>query len=88
MPVSQASDPNYRRIELPLVRRKDKVPIGTLTIIRTNVWQFYDREGRRNAVPKRQETLIFTIQNPKGEEISFNQLAASDLVDLPAESHP
>jgi hypothetical protein len=84
--VSQTSDPNYRRIELPLVRRKDKAPIGTLTIIRTNVWQFYDRDGRRNAVPKRQETLIFTIQNPSGEEISFNQLAASDLMDFEVSS--
>ena len=35
------------RVDLPLIRRRDHKPFGTLTIIRTNHWSFVDQTGAR-----------------------------------------
>ena len=73
------SDPDYRQVEIPLVRSRDKAPVGKLKLIRTKTWLLYDENGRRLAVPRHQDTLIVTLERPSGEQIVWTQLPFREL---------
>jgi len=73
------NDPDYRQVDIPLVRSKDKVPVGNLKLIRTKTWLLYDENGRRLAVPRHQDTLIVTLARPGGEQIVWTQMPFSEL---------
>ena len=73
------SDPDYRQVDIPLVRSRDKVSVGNLKLIRTKTWVLYDENGRRLAVPKHQDTLIVTLARPGGEQIVWTQMPFAEL---------
>lgn len=73
------SDSEYRQVDIPLVRSKDKVPVGNLRLTRTKTWVLYDENGRRLAVPKHQDTVIVTLARPSGEQIVWTQLPFAEL---------
>ena len=71
------------RIELPLIRKRDRKPVGTLTIIRANHWAFGDDARHRHGTPKRTDQLLITLTDAKGEEVCYlevpmDQLPADD----------
>jgi hypothetical protein len=41
------------RVDLPLIRKRDHNPVGTLTIVRANHWAFGDDNRHRTGSPKR-----------------------------------
>ena len=69
------TDPDYRQVDIPLVRARDKVPVGNLKLIRTRTWLLYDENGRRLAVPKHQDTLIVTLARPSAKHIVLDSVA-------------
>jgi hypothetical protein len=81
------TDPDYRQVDIPLVRARDHIPVGNLRLIRTRTWVLYDENGRRLAVPKHQDTLIVTLARPSGEQIVWTQLPFAELSgDIPSET--
>ena len=59
------------RVDLPLIRRRDRKAVGTLTIVRANHPAFTDEEGSRRANPVRIDQLLITLTDVKGETISY-----------------
>jgi hypothetical protein len=57
------------RVDLPLIRRRDRKPVGELTLIRTMHARFTDDEGKHLPSPVNEDTLIIYLRNPTGEEI-------------------
>lgn len=72
--------PTYRRLEIPLLRSRDKRAVGTLTLIRADTWILYDEHGRRLPSPRNQDTLIVTLAKPDGEQIVYTQIPMSELM--------
>ncbi len=71
---------DYRRLEIPLLRSRDKKDVGTLTLIRTDSWILYDEAGKRLPIPKSQDTLIVTLSRPDGEQVVYTQIPMSELL--------
>ncbi|HRA46906.1 MAG TPA: hypothetical protein PK819_02420 [Thermomicrobiales bacterium] len=74
---------DYRQVDIPLVRAKDKVPVGNLKLIRTQTWVLYDENGQRLAVPKHQDTLIVALARASGEQIVWTQMPFAELLGEP-----
>ena len=71
------------RVDLPLIRKRDRKPVGTLTIVRANHWQMTDAGGKRHASPVRADQLLLTLTDAKGHEVCYlevpmDQLPADD----------
>jgi hypothetical protein len=62
------------RIDLPLIRKRDRKPVGTLTIVRANYWAFGDDDRRRTGSPKRIDQLLITLTDANGEEVCYFEL--------------
>jgi hypothetical protein len=71
----------YKRLEIPLLRSRDKKDVGTLTLIRTNTWILYDEAGKRLPAPRNQDTLIVSLSRPDGEQIVYTQIPMAELID-------
>jgi hypothetical protein len=59
------------RIDLPLIRRRDHKPVGTLTIVRANHPAFTDEQGARQSNPVRIDQLLITISDAAGETVCY-----------------
>ncbi|HEX3304299.1 MAG TPA: hypothetical protein VHR64_15540 [Thermomicrobiales bacterium] len=70
-------------VDLPLIRRRDHKPVGTLTIIRTNHAAFIDEHGTRRPSPVVLDHLLISVKDAKGEEVTY---LAVPMYQLPPES--
>ena len=59
------------RVDLPLIRTRDRTPVGTLTIVWVNHWSFADDVGKRRESPIMLDQLLITLTDAKGEEIAY-----------------
>jgi hypothetical protein len=59
------------RVDLPLIRRRDRKPVGTLTIVRANHPAFTDETGARRTNPIRIDQLLITLTDAKGETVGY-----------------
>jgi hypothetical protein len=62
------------RVDLPLICRRDKRPVGTLTIIRMNHAAFVDAAGHPRPNPVPLDTLLTSLKDAKGEEVTYLQV--------------
>jgi hypothetical protein len=67
------------RVDLPLIRKRDQKPIGTLTIIRANHWSFVDEAGTRRPNPVMQDQLLITLLDATGELVTALQVPTAQL---------
>jgi hypothetical protein len=67
------------RVDLPLVRRRDQKPVGTLTIVRANHPTFIDEHGARRSNLVRIDQLLITLTDAKGETVAFFELPMDQL---------
>jgi hypothetical protein len=70
------------RVDLPLIRQRDRKPVGTLNIIRTNHASFADEHGTRRPTPVVMDHLLICLKDAKGEEVTA---LAVPMEQLPAE---
>ena len=75
------------KVELPLIRKRDKRTVGTLTLIRTDHTWFTDRDGQQLPSPQKLDSLIAVLRAPDGEEISYDYIRMTDL-DGPVVAEP
>ena len=83
--MSDIPAPTDRRTEIPLFRMKEQRPIGSLTIFRTETWQFYREVGIRDAALEKLEPPICNLTKPDGEQKGGNRVAASADLEPAAE---
>ena len=50
------------RVDLPQIRQRDRKPVGTLTIIRTNHASFVDVHGKRRPSPVVMGHLLISLR--------------------------
>jgi hypothetical protein len=67
------------RVDLRLIRKRDRKPIGMLTIVRTNHWRFANDDGERIPNPIRTDQLLITLTDAKGEEIAYLEVPMDQL---------
>jgi hypothetical protein len=67
------------RVDLPLVRKRDRKPVRTLTIVRANHWAFGDDARHRTGSPKRIDQLLITGRHPKGETVAYLEVPMDQL---------
>jgi hypothetical protein len=67
------------RIDLPLIRRRDRKNVGTLTIVRASHPAFTDETGARRANPVRLDQLLITLTEATGEEVTALQVPMNRL---------
>ena len=72
------------RVDLPLLRKRDRKPVGTLTIVRANHWAFGDNVRHRTGSPKRIDQLMITLTDATGEAVCSLELPMDR---LPADEH-
>jgi hypothetical protein len=69
------------RVTLPLIRRRDRTPVGTRTIIRPNHASFVDEHGTRRPSPVVLDHLLISRTDAKGEDVTA---LAVPMAQLPA----
>jgi hypothetical protein len=79
-PLRSTTHPNYVRLDLPLIRSRDRQAVGTLILIRNYSWTFYDDEGRRFAVPQLADMIAISLTGPDGELVSWQEVPAMMLL--------
>jgi hypothetical protein len=67
------------RIDLPLIRRRDRKNVGTLTIIRSNHPAFTDEHGARRSNPVRIDQLLIMLSDATGETVCSLEVAMERL---------
>jgi hypothetical protein len=67
------------RVDLPLIRRRDRNLVGSLAFARANHPAFTDEHGSRRVNPIRLEQLLITPTDAKGETICSLELAMERL---------
>jgi hypothetical protein len=67
------------RIDLPLIRKRDRKPVGTLTIVRANHPAFTDEHGARRSNPARIDQLLITLTDTKGETVAYLEVPMDQL---------
>ena len=67
------------RVDLPLIRKRDRTRVGTLTIVWANHWAFRDDNRHRTGSPKRIDQLLITLTHAKGEVISYFEIPMQQL---------
>ena len=67
------------RVDLPLIRKRDHKPVGTLTVVRANHWAFGEDVRHRTGSPKRIDQLLITLRDAKGEVITYIELPMDQL---------
>jgi hypothetical protein len=80
MAPQSTTHPNYVKIDIPLVRSRDKRALGTLSLIRDNVWKLYDDQGQRLVNPVLVDSLIVTLTNATGEHVCWHQVPMNALL--------
>jgi hypothetical protein len=66
-------------VDLPLIRKRDRKPLGTSTIVRANHWAFGDDVRHRTGSPKRIDQFLITLCDAKGEVISYFEIPMEQL---------
>ena len=67
------------KVEVPLIRTRDRKPVGTLRLIRTMHTAFADRDSQHAAVPKPADTLIIYVLSATGEKVCVLTVPMADL---------
>ena len=67
------------RVDLPLIRKRDRKPVGTLTIVRANHWGFGDDVRHRTGSPKRIDQLLITLTDANGENVAYLEVPMDQL---------
>jgi hypothetical protein len=67
------------RVDLPLIRRRDQKPVGTLTLVRANHPAFTDESGARRSNPVRIDQLLITLTDAAGETVAYLELPMNQL---------
>lgn len=81
MPASRSTQhPNHVRLDLPLIRSRDRLEVGTLTLIRNYSWRFYDDDGHRFAVPQLADVVTISLTGPDGDLVSWREIPAAALL--------
>jgi hypothetical protein len=65
------------------VRSRDKRALGTLALIRDNVWKLYDDQGQRLGNPVLVDSLIVTLVNAKSEQVCWHSVPMATLIGDP-----
>ena len=66
-------------VDLSLIRKRDRTPVGTLTIVPANRWAFGDNVHLRTGSPKRIDQLLITLTDANGEEGCYFELPMDQL---------
>ena len=66
-------------IDLPLIRKRDRKHVGTLTIVRASHWSFVDEVGQRHSDPKRIDQLLITLTDATGETVAYLEVPMEQL---------
>jgi hypothetical protein len=80
MAPQSTAPPNHVKIDIPLVRSRDNRDLGTLSLIRDNMWKLYDDQDQRLVNPVLVDTLIITLTNAKGEQVCWHQMPMQTLL--------